>query len=164
MASNIIEQMLEDLDERRQRGAIGQLPETSEIQRSLSADSVLEHLAATHGLIAEKYETIRSDGLGWQIQCGSRLLDVVQFMSDEMHMKATEYMPILRHLYGRQQRRNVLYHMNKVSVETGRIAKVAETANRDSKLTDNLFEDVLKQLQLLNQQLQENLKTAWADN
>ncbi|WP_154717483.1 hypothetical protein [Sterolibacterium denitrificans] len=145
--------MLADLDEKRERELIQELPETTEIRQNLHADLVLEHLEKTHGLLIENYEVFHSDDGRTNIRCDKRIFDVVAFMAHEMHMKTNEFMPILRYLYNRQLINRTLYLLNRINSETTKIAMSAENANQQGVINDARFREVLEQLKALKAEI-----------
>lgn len=146
MAINVIEQMLEDLDEKRARDIISELPEYREIRRYLNADVLLEHLTHTHGVIRDKYEIESTSDSGDRIQCRGRSFDVFEFMADEMHLKTKDFMPILRYLYYRSQVGRSLYYLNKISNDLQSLAQIAQQAHASKGLTDDDFRQFLLRL------------------
>ncbi len=99
---SVVSQIVRDFGERQRSGSAGRLPEFQEIKQRLDARRLLAELSRSHGVMPDKYEvTTAADGSA-RIRCGTRHLNVCDFMTKEMRLPWAEAATILRHSYGRQ--------------------------------------------------------------
>lgn len=99
---SVVSQVARDFQERKQTGAAGKLPEFQEIKLKLDARRLLAELSRSHGVVVDKYKvTTAADG-SHRIRCGSRNLNVGDYLTKEMRLPWMEAAKILRHSYGRQ--------------------------------------------------------------
>lgn len=77
--------------------------EFAEIRRNLSARRLLGELSHSHGVLPEKYLVQRSPDAGDRIQCGSRRLNVSDFLTKELNLSWNQAAPMLRDAYARQK-------------------------------------------------------------
>ncbi|WP_239990634.1 plasmid replication initiator TrfA [Pseudomonas sp. LAMO17WK12:I9] len=72
------------------------------IKLNLDATQLLAHLSHTHGVLPDKYPIKRGLGGGDRMQCGSRNLNVSDFLTKELHLPWPEAAAILRDVYEQQ--------------------------------------------------------------
>jgi hypothetical protein len=102
MDDSVVSQVARDFQERQGRETAGRLPEFHEIKQNLDADRLLAELSRSHGVIIEKYRvTTVSDGSS-RIRCGTRNLNVCDFLTKEVRLPWKEAAMLLRRSYGRQ--------------------------------------------------------------
>lgn len=75
------------------------------IKQELSAERLLAHVSHTHGVIPEKYTITQSREGGDRIRCGTRNLNVSDFLTKELNLPWRDAEGILRECYDRQQGR-----------------------------------------------------------
>jgi hypothetical protein len=103
---SLVSQIARDFAERQQSGAAGKLPEFQEIKLKLDAKRLLSELSRSHGLIIAKYPISTAPDGSARIRCGTRNLNVSDFLTKEMRLPWDEAERILRHSYGRQLERH----------------------------------------------------------
>jgi hypothetical protein len=99
---SLVSQIARDFAQRQQSGAAGKLPEFQEIKLKLDAKRLLAELARSHRVIMEKYAVSTAPDGSARIRCGTRNLNVSDFLTREMRLPWNEVARILRHSYGRQ--------------------------------------------------------------
>lgn len=110
---SVVSQVARDFEERQRSVRTGRLPEFQEIKQNLDAGRLLAELSRSHGVIMAKYQvTIAMDGSP-RIRCGTRNLNVCDFLTKEMRLPWAEAATLLRRSYSRQmeQRPAVAPHM-----------------------------------------------------
>lgn len=100
---NIVEQLLVEHRAEIYEDRLATSEDHKAIKLNLSANLLLAHLSQTHGVMPEKY--LVKEGLdgGDRIQCGSRNLNVADFLTKELHLSWPEAESILRHVYAAQR-------------------------------------------------------------
>lgn len=101
-ASSLIGRYRHELDEGKATRQAGKQSEFAEIKQRMQAGRLLSHLARSHGLIPEKYEITQAQDGSERIKCGSRHLNVSDFLTKEMNLPWKEAAPILRDVYAHQ--------------------------------------------------------------
>lgn len=97
-----VSQLVRDFGQRQQIDSTGTLAEFKEIKLRLDATRLLAELSRSHGLIIDKYQVSTApDGSG-RIRCGTRNLNVSDFLTKEMRLPWAESAAILRQAYDRQ--------------------------------------------------------------
>jgi hypothetical protein len=92
-----------DLRERGQLDAITEIEEFRQIRLQLDAHRLLIELSQSHGVIMDKYEVVKAADGSARIVCGTRKLNVSDFLTREMRLSWGEASEILRDSYARQQ-------------------------------------------------------------
>src|SRR5690606_34880781 len=100
---SIVEQLLVEQVEEIREAKLSTSDEHREIKRTLDASRLLAHLSYTHGVIAEKYQVKKGLDGGDRIQCGSRNLNVADFLTKELHLHWPVAESILREVYAAQR-------------------------------------------------------------
>lgn len=80
----------------------GQLAEINDIKRHLDAKRLLAHLSKSHGVRLESHLVHKGKDGSDRIQCGSRNLNVADFLTKELNLSWKEAEPILREVYAAQ--------------------------------------------------------------
>ncbi|KDD48079.1 hypothetical protein L532_5315 [Bordetella bronchiseptica OSU095] len=91
--------------ERRERAARGTdsgRAEFNTIKRELDAARLLASVSRTHGVMPDKYEVTKGKDGGDRIRCGSRNLNVSDFLTQELHLPWREAAPMLQQTYAAQ--------------------------------------------------------------
>ncbi|MFB0827745.1 LPD7 domain-containing protein [Chromobacterium violaceum] len=101
-ADNVIGQHQADAESEKIHQEKEKLSEFQEIKRYLDARRLLAYLSKTHGVIPEKYEVSKGKDGSDRIQCGSRHLNVSDFLVKELELSWAEAIPILRECYAAQ--------------------------------------------------------------
>lgn len=101
-ADNVTGQYQADAQEHHNAQRAEGLSEFQEIKRQLDARRLLAYLSKTHGVIPEKYEIHKGKDGGDRIRCGSRNLNVSDFLTAELKLSWKEAAPILRECYAAQ--------------------------------------------------------------
>lgn len=97
-----VSQLVRDFGQRQQIEAAGTLAEFKEIKLRLDATRLLAELSRSHGLIVDKYQVSTAPDGSARIRCGTRNLNVSDFLTKEMRLPWAESAAILRQAYGRQ--------------------------------------------------------------
>jgi hypothetical protein len=98
----VVSQVARDFWERQRSGAAGRFPEFEEIKRNLDARRLLAELSRSHGIMVEKYQVTSAPNGSPRIRCGTRNLNVSDFLTKEVRLPWAEAATILRRSYGRQ--------------------------------------------------------------
>lgn len=88
--------------ERAARGTDSSRAELNTIKRELDAARLLASVSRTHGVMPEKYEVTKGKDGGDRIRCGSRNLNVSDFLTQELHLPWRDAAPILQQTYSAQ--------------------------------------------------------------
>jgi hypothetical protein len=102
-ADNIVSQFKRDHLESAGKAAVSRNPEMQEIKQKLDARRLLAELSHTHGVILEKYAVTKGKDGGDRIVCGTRNLNVSDFLTDRLKMPWTQAQQILRTTYAAQK-------------------------------------------------------------
>lgn len=78
--------------------------EFAEIKAQLDPARLLAELSQSHGLVVEKYQVVPIADGGRRIQCGSRLLNVSDFLTKEVRLAWTDAAKVLQESYASQLR------------------------------------------------------------
>ena len=100
---SVVGQLAAELSERRSQGRAGQSGEFSEIKQQLDARRLLAHVSKTHGVMPEKYDVTKGKDGAYRIRCGTRNLNVSDFLTKEMNLPWKEAAPIMREVYAAQR-------------------------------------------------------------
>lgn len=107
---NVVGQLAHEARERKALQLADRQPEMAEIKRTLDARRLLDHLSHSHGLKPEKYTITKGKDGGDRIQCGTRNLNVSDFLTEHMRLPwETEAKKILQDCYA-AQRGNLVEH------------------------------------------------------
>lgn len=102
-ADSVVSQVARDHQERKQvRSAEGQA-EFQEIKQRLDARRLLVELSQSHGVIREKYEVTKAKDGSDRIRCGTRNLNVSDFLTKELNLPWLDAAEVLREAYARQR-------------------------------------------------------------
>ena len=99
---SVIEQLLVEHKKDEIEAALASSSEHNEIKQNLSAALLLARLSHTHGVVLEKYPVTKAADGGDRIQCGTRKLNVSDFLTKELHLPWPEAKTILREAYAAQ--------------------------------------------------------------
>ncbi|WP_311224322.1 MULTISPECIES: LPD7 domain-containing protein [unclassified Acidovorax] len=88
--------------ERAARGTDSSRAEFNTIKRDLDAARLLASVSRTHGVMPDKYEVTKGKDGGDRIRCGSRNLNVSDFLTQELHLPWRDAAPILQQTYAAQ--------------------------------------------------------------
>jgi hypothetical protein len=155
---SVIEQLLVEHKKEVVEAALATSQEHTEIKLTLDATQLLARLSHTHGVITEKYPVTKGADGGDRIQCGSRRLNVSDFLTKELHLPWTEAQTILREAYAAQQasvpaqpRAEIRSHFwqsyremwpaRKADKEKDRAAQKAAEASRRAKIKEEYLRD-----------------------
>lgn len=81
-----------------------------EIKRELDASRLLASLSHSHGLIIEKYPVVQGKDGSDRIKCGSRNLNVSDFLTQELNLPWKDASKILRTCYDQQKGKEPSQH------------------------------------------------------
>jgi hypothetical protein len=102
-ADSVVSQVVRDHQERKQaRSAEGQT-EFQAIKQQLDARRLLVELSQSHGVIPEKYEVTKAKDGSDRIRCGTRNLNVSDFLTKELNLPWLDAAGVLRAAYARQR-------------------------------------------------------------
>lgn len=96
-------QLIEQLHERKARDADAERAEFAGIRANLDAEKLLAWLSHTHGKIVADYSVEKHADGHDVIRCGSRRLNVRDFLTDECRLSWDKAKPILRECYEAQR-------------------------------------------------------------
>jgi hypothetical protein len=99
---SVVSQVARDFTERQRSGHAGGQPEFQEIKQNLDARRLLAELSRSHGVMVDKYQVIQASDGSARIRCGTRNLNVCDYLTKEVRLPWAEAATILRHSYGRQ--------------------------------------------------------------
>ena len=99
---SVIEQLFVEHRKETVEAELESSNEHTQIKQSLSAALLLARLSHTHGVVPEKYPVIKGNDGGDRIQCGTRKLNVSDFLTKELHLPWPEAQTILRDAYAAQ--------------------------------------------------------------
>lgn len=99
---SVIEQLFVEHRKETVEAELESSNEHTQIKQNLSAALLLARLSHTHGVVPEKYPVIKGNDGGDRIQCGSRKLNVSDFLTKELHLPWPEAQTILREAYAAQ--------------------------------------------------------------
>lgn len=78
-------------------------PEITEIKQHLDARQLLAATSHSHGVDPDKYKITQGRDGGDRIRCGSRNLNVTDFLTQELHLSWADAKPILQATYAAQR-------------------------------------------------------------
>lgn len=104
MVDNVVGQLQHEAHEAGRRRNADTRVELADIKRMLDARRLLAAMGATHGVLAEKYEVTKGRDGGDRITCGSRHLNVSDFLTHELKLPWSTAEQILRDEHARQAR------------------------------------------------------------
>lgn len=96
-------QYLRDLHEKRTGKAIAAQSEFIEIKAKLDARRLLADLSRSHGVLVDKYEVSKGKDGSDRIRCGTRNLNVSDFLTKEMNLGWAEASAIMKKSYEKQR-------------------------------------------------------------
>ncbi len=99
---SVIEQLLVEHKKEVVEEALAATTEHTAIKLGLDAALLLSRLSHTHGVMPEKYPVVKAGDGGDRIQCGTRKLNVADFLTKELHLPWPEAQTILREAYAAQ--------------------------------------------------------------
>ena len=102
---NVPSQLARDQREMKQGRATESQVEFQEIKAKLDARRLLAELSQSHGVIPDKYEVTKAKDGSDRIRCGSRNLNVSDFLTKELNMPCKDAAKALRDSYARQRGR-----------------------------------------------------------
>lgn len=100
---SVIEQLFVEHRKETVEAELASSNEYTQIKQNLSAALLLARLSHTHGVVPEKYPVTKGTDGGDRIQCGSRKLNVSDFLTKELHLPWPEAEAMLRDAYAAQQ-------------------------------------------------------------
>lgn len=101
-ADSAVSQWRRDLRESQQGRQAGRQADMQEIKKSLDASRLLAALSASHGVIPEKYEITKAKDGSDRIKCGTRNLNVSDFLTKEINLPWKDAEKVLRDSYAKQ--------------------------------------------------------------
>lgn len=101
-SDSVTSQYRRDLAEQRQQQT-GQQGEMVQIKRELSAARLLAATSQSHGVQPERYEITKGKDGSDRIKCGTRNLNVSDFLTKELNLPWQQAREILRDTYAAQQ-------------------------------------------------------------
>ena len=104
-ADNVPSQLSRDHQEAKQARGSERQSEFQEIKQRLDARRLLAELSQSRGVIPEKYEVTKGKDGGDRIKCGTRNLNVSDFLTRELNMSWNDAAKTLRDSYAKQQGR-----------------------------------------------------------
>lgn len=99
---SMISQLCRDLREETARAANENAADFATIKKEIDASQLLVALSKSHGLIPEKYSVSKASDGSDRIKCGTRNLNVSDFLTKEMNLPWVEASTILRAAHARQ--------------------------------------------------------------
>ncbi len=99
---SVVEQLLTEHKKEVVEAALAVSQEHTRIKSELDANLLIARLSHTHGVVPEKYPVTKVIDGGDRIQCGSRRLNVADFLTKELHLPWPEAQTILRETYAAQ--------------------------------------------------------------
>jgi hypothetical protein len=99
---SVIEQLLVEHRKETVEAELARSNEHTQIKQNLTAALLLARLSHTHGVVPEKYPVTKGSDGGDRIQCGTRKLNVADFLTKELHLPWPEAQTILREAYAAQ--------------------------------------------------------------
>lgn len=106
-SDSAISQRSRDLQETKQARSAGRQGDMQDIKQNLDARRLLAELSQSHGVIPEKYEVTKAKDGGDRIKCGTRNLNVSDFLTKELNLSWKDAEKTLRESYGRQTGRQL---------------------------------------------------------
>lgn len=106
-SDSVIAQRARDLKEGQQERSAGRNGDLQEIKQQLDARRLLAELSHSHGVIPEKYQVTKAKDGGDRIKCGTRNLNVSDFLTKELNLSWKEAEKTLRESYSRQTGREL---------------------------------------------------------
>jgi hypothetical protein len=103
----VVNQLARDLREDTQARSAGRQGDMQEIKQHLDARRLLAELSQSHGVIPEKYQVTKAKDGSDRIKCGTRNLNVSDFLTKEINLSWKEAEKTLRESYGRQTGRQL---------------------------------------------------------
>ena len=101
-ADNATSQHARDLQESKQARSADRKGDLQEIKQKLDARRLLAELSQSHGVMPDKYEVTKAKDGSDRIKCGTRNLNVSDFLTKELNMPWKDAEKTLRASYGRQ--------------------------------------------------------------
>ncbi|WP_172119024.1 LPD7 domain-containing protein [Halomonas hibernica] len=101
-SDSVAGQFRRDLTEQRQQQT-GQQGEMVQIKKDLDAARLLAATSQSHGVIPERYEITKGKDGGDRIKCGTRNLNVSDFLTKELNLPWPQAAELLRSTYAEQQ-------------------------------------------------------------
>jgi len=106
-SDSAISQRSRDLQETKQARSAGRQGDMQDIKQNLDARRLLAELSQSHGVIPEKYEVTKAKDGSDRIKCGTRNLNVSDFLTKELNLPWKDAEKALRQSYGRQTGRQL---------------------------------------------------------
>lgn len=106
-SDSAISQRSRDLQETKQARSAGRQGDMQDIKQNLDARRLLAELSQSHGVIPEKYEVTKAKDGSDRIKCGTRNLNVSDFLTKELNLPWKDAEKTLRESYGRQTGRQL---------------------------------------------------------
>lgn len=106
-SDSAISQRARDLKEAQQERGAGRQGDMQDIKQNLDARRLLAELSQSHGVIPEKYEVTKAKDGSDRIKCGTRNLNVSDFLTKELNLSWKDAEKTLRESYGRQTGRQL---------------------------------------------------------
>lgn len=106
-SDSAVSQRSRDLQETKQARSAGRQDDMQDIKQNLDARRLLAELSQSHGVIPEKYEITKAKDGSDRIKCGTRNLNVSDFLTKELNLPWKDAEKTLRESYGRQTGRQL---------------------------------------------------------
>lgn len=101
-ADSAVSQRSRDLRESKHAHSAGRQADLQEVKHKIDAGRLLAELSRSHGVIPEKYEVTKAKDGSDRIKCGTRNLNVSDFLTKELNMPWKDAEKTLRDSYSRQ--------------------------------------------------------------
>lgn len=96
-------QLLQDLQEQRRAKAAEEAQAWRDLKHQIDVGGLLVDLAASHGVVPDKYVVSKGADGADRVRCGTRQLNVSDFLTRELHLPWKEAERIMREAHARQQ-------------------------------------------------------------
>lgn len=101
-ADNVTNQYRHDLEERQQQAKAAENEHMAAVKRELSAARLLAKVSHSHGVQPQRYEITKGRDGGDRIKCGTRNLNVSDFLTKELNLPWQEARQILNDTHREQ--------------------------------------------------------------
>lgn len=101
-ADSVVSQLARDQREAKHGRGVEHQSEIQTIKQKLDARRLLAELSQSHGVMPDKYEVTKGKDGGDRIKCGTRNLNVSDFLTKELNMSWADAAKTMRQSYARQ--------------------------------------------------------------
>lgn len=106
-ADSAVSQRSRDLRESKHTQSAGRQAELQEVKQKIDAGRLLAELSRSHGVLLEKYEVTKAKDGSDRIKCGTRNLNVSDFLTKELNLPWKDAEKVLRDSYTKQAGREL---------------------------------------------------------